>query len=147
MSHSVISVHHFVASLTIRQYGSSPTSDLLGVDYWFTYPSNVELPIRIGRIDLFTRFYLSNARSSLFSIEIWWNDPSGYVRDRMGVFGPFPMAFTPGQTVADGAFRLNNVILSRHGVYTIRLLRRRRHRWQGEKWSVVRETHFCLVRT
>ena len=54
MKQTRIIARHLVANLTTRQYGANPTSDLLEVNYWFNCPPDVELPIRIERVDLVT---------------------------------------------------------------------------------------------
>src|SRR5688500_15573374 len=73
-----VRVHHFVANLTTRQYGPHPTSDLLGVDYIHDVPADAEFPRTILRMDLFTRFYLEQARPCEFFAQVWWIDhPSG----------------------------------------------------------------------
>ncbi len=49
-------VQYCVLTTVTRQYGSRPTSDLLGVDYYQTVPADTEFPRRLGTRVLFVRF-------------------------------------------------------------------------------------------
>lgn len=141
-----VRVHHFVANLTTRQYGSHPTSDLLGVDYWHEVPADTEFPRTIGRIDLFTRFYLVHARPVKFTVKIWWNDHPSGTPEPTGSYGPFLVNFHPGTWVQDAALHLHMVRVQGAGRHSIELLRKRRRGWQAGELASVARTDFYVER-
>jgi hypothetical protein len=145
MSRSV-AVHHFVANLTTRQYGSHPTSDLLGVDYTYDVPADTEFPRRLARIDLFTRFYLDRAGPTDFYVLVRWTDSPDDQRRRVGRYGPYTVAFRPTDVVRDQVFRVQNIQLPGIGRYEILLLRRRSPDWKGRKYGILKQTHFLVER-
>jgi len=147
MSPKNLVAHHFIANLTTRQYGSNPTSDLLGVDYWIAIPEERELPIRLERIDLFTRFYLQNVERAIFRVELATDSRRGDSQETVSGFGPYDVSFRNGSSVADHVFRMSNVVLNRVGMFTVRLYRRRKSRFRGIVWRPLCETHFYLVQT
>ena len=143
-----VAVHHFVANLTTRQYGPGQrTSDLLDVNYWREVPADTEFPRVFGRLDLFTRFYLTRARPVEYYVRVWWEDTPRPRHERVGQYGPFPMHFRTDELVRDRVFRLQNVQLRGVGRHTVRLVRLRPASvWQRGRWAVVAETHFCVER-
>lgn len=141
-----VSVHHFVANLTTRQYGPHPTSDLLGVDYVHEVPADAEFPRWLARVDLFTRFYLRRAAPVDFWVRVWWLDAPRQRTRFVEQFGPFPVPFQAHETVRDCVFRLANVPLPGVGLYAIRLTRRRPFGWRGSEFGIVTETHFRVER-
>lgn len=106
-----VRVHAFLAAATVSQSGLHPTSNLLGVDYWHEVPADVEFPRMIGRLDLFTRFYLRNARPTEFLVAIRWLDSSTRQGRRPVRFGPFTVNFQPNEFVRDHSFRVINIRL------------------------------------
>jgi hypothetical protein len=147
MSKRVV-VHHFVANLTIRQYGPGQrTSDLLDVNYWREVPPDTEFPRVFGRLGLFTRFYLYDARTVDYFVRVWWDDTPRPRPELVGEYGPFPTAFRPDVLVRDRVFRLHNVQLRGVGRYTVRLVRLRPASvWKRSRWAVASETHFIVER-
>ncbi|WP_439628396.1 hypothetical protein [Gemmata sp.] len=141
-----VSVHHFVANLTTRQYGSHPTSDLLGVDYWHDVPADAEFPRTIGRLDLFTRFYLDRARPVEFMVQIRWNDHPSGTPVLVGSYGPFRVAFPSTASVRDVAFRLHMVRVQGAGRHSIELFRERTRGWQAGELVSVARTDFYVER-
>lgn len=143
-----VAVHHFVANLTTRQYGPGQrVSDLLDVNYWREVPPDTEFPRAFGRLDLFTRFYLTRARPVEYYVNVWWEDTPRPKHELVGRFGPFPIHFRPDELVRDRVFRLQNVQLRGVGRYTVRLVRfRKKPFWEKSRWVSVAETHFCVER-
>ena len=141
-----VSVHHFVANMTTTQSGPHPTSNLLGVDYWYDVPADAEFPRRIGRMDLFTRFYLTRARPVEFFVRVLWLDvPTGGPRI-IGRYGPELMSFRPDETVRDHVFKAVNLQVEGPGLHRILLLRERPANWRGRRFAVLAETHFFVRR-
>src|SRR5690348_616839 len=114
-----VNVHHFVANITTRQYGPHPTSDLLHVDYIHDVPPDTEFPRRVGRIDLFTRFYLEDADPTDFFVLVRWTDSPDQQRKRAGRYGPYTVYFRSADLVRDHLFRVENLQLLGVGRYTI----------------------------
>ena len=144
-----VSVHHFVANLTTRQYGSGArTSDLLDVNYWREVPGDTEFPRVFGRLDLFTRFYLNRANPVEYYLRVWWDDcPRLNRRDLIEQYGPFLVPFRPDELVRDRVFRLQNVQLRGAGRHTVRLIRLLPASvWRIGRWAVVADTHFFVER-
>ncbi len=139
-----VSVHHFVANLTTTQSGMHPTSNLLGVDYWYDVPPDTEFPRTIGRMDLFTRFYLLRAKPVEFFIRVLWLDAPERSRREIGRFGPYAVNFKFDETVHDHVFKIFNMRLLGVGRHTFRLLRKRNRSWQGSRFGKMIETHFCV---
>ena len=52
---SRLAVQQCVVCKTIRQFGPNPTTDLLGMDYFYTVPADTEFP-QPGNLELFVRF-------------------------------------------------------------------------------------------
>lgn len=140
-----VSVHHFVATLTTRQYGPHPTSDLLGVDHVHVVPADTEFPRFLPRVDLFTRFYLRRAAPTDFLIRIEWRGASESRRPSRQRYGPFAVGFQPGDGVYDHAFRLVNVRLEGPGWYAV-VLYRRKLTALGPRWGRLVETHWFVER-
>jgi hypothetical protein len=141
-----VRVHHVVASLTTRQYGPHPTSDLLHVDYTYDVPADTEFARRIGRIDLFTRFYLEQAGPTTFFVLVRWTDSPDEQRKRVGRYGPYAASFQPTDIVRDLVFRVENIQLPGVGRYALLLICRRPPDWKGRKLRKLTETHFCVER-
>ena len=141
-----VSVHHFVANATTMQSGAHPTSNLLGVDYWYDVPADTEFPRRIGRMDLFTRFYLRRTTPVAFFFWVVWRDtPTGKPRV-LGRYGPELVRFRLDETVRDHVFEVMNLQLRGTGRHQVLLLRQRPPGWQGRKFVKVAETHFMVRR-
>ncbi len=141
-----VSVHHFVANLTTTQSGPHPTSNLLGVDYWYDVPPDAEFPRTIGRMDLFTRFYLLRAKPVEFFIRVLWLDAPQRSRSEIGRFGPYTVGFKFDETVHDHVFKVFNIRLQGAGRHTIRLLRMQNGGWRGPRLGKMSETHFYVER-
>lgn len=140
-----VAVHHFVANLTTRQYGPHPTSDLLGVDYIHAVPADTEFPRLIPRVDLFTRFYLRDAKPTTFLIRVNWREAPASQQPCRRKYGPFTLPFQPTEIVRDYAFRLTSVRLDGVGWYDV-VLYRRRSDSRGRYWQKLAETHWYVER-
>jgi hypothetical protein len=141
-----ISVHAFLAAATVSQSGLHPISNLLGVDYWHEVQADAEFPRVIGKLDLFTRFYLRNADPTEFTIAIRWIDSPTRRARRAARFGPFPVNFQPHESVRDHSFRVVGIRLGGVGRYSIRLVREVEPDWQGRRFVVMAETQFYVQR-
>jgi hypothetical protein len=106
-----VSVHHFVANATTTQSGPHPTSNLLGVDYWYDVPADAEFPRVVGRMDFFTRFYLRRAKPTAFYVSVCWADAPDLGRRRPARHGPYVVNFQPTDVVYDHSFRVVNIRL------------------------------------
>lgn len=140
-----VAVHHFVANLTTRQYGTHPTSDLLGVDYIHDVPVDTEFPRWLPRVDLFARFYLDAAKPTEFLIRVIWRSAPVARQPCQRTYGPFVIPFQVTDVVHDHAFRLVNVQLDGTGWYDVVLYRRRRT-VRGRRWQRLVETHWYVER-
>lgn len=142
-----VAVHHFVANLTTRQYGSHPTSDLLGVDYVHELPADTEFPRWLPRVDLFTRFYLDDAEPCEFFVRAWWMDhPRRRKGQLTGEHGPFTVPFRPGVAVYDHVFRVLNIRLPGEGRYELKLVRYRSGGLKRGGAAIFARTHFRVER-
>jgi hypothetical protein len=141
-----VMVHHCVMNTTTRQYGPRRMSDLLGVNYWHHVPPDTEFPYDLGRVDLFTRFYVTGASPTEFFVRVWWLDAPRGKPELAGHFGPFRVDFRPDESVRDHPFRIYNVRVNGVGRHAIRLLRRRPGGWRAGRLAVQFETHFSVVR-
>lgn len=141
-----VTVHYFVANLTTRQYGSHPTSDLLGVDCVHEFPVDAEFPCWLTRVDLFTRFYLTEAPPTEFLFRVVWRSAPFVRRPCERHYGPFTIPFQPSEVVHDHAFRLVNVRLDGVGWYDVKLYRRRSSKTRGRRWQRLVETHWFVER-
>jgi hypothetical protein len=118
----------------------------LGVDYWHEVPADAEFPRVIGKLDLFTRFYLQNARPAEFFVSVRWLDSPTRRGRRPARFGPFPVNFQPHESVHDHSFRVINIRLGGVGRYSIRLVREVEPDWQGRRFARLAETQFYVQR-
>lgn len=141
-----VSVHHFVANLTTKQYGAHPTSDLLGVDYWYEVPADTEFPRRIARMDFFTRFYLLKAKPVEFFVWVLWLDTPTRRPRILGRYGPELVGFRPDETIRDHVFKAINLQLQGAGLHRVVLLRERPLGWHGRRFAKLAETHFFVRR-
>jgi hypothetical protein len=142
-----VSVHHFVANLTTRRYGPGQrTSDLLVVDYWHDVPPDTEFPHSIARMDLFTRFYLDQARPAVFRVQVTWLDHPGGAPEVIGDYGPFPVDFRSDESVRDVAFRLPMIQLQGAGRHSVELLRVFTSGWRAGESVSIAVTHFFVER-
>lgn len=145
-----VTVHHFVANKVTRQHGpGSSARDLLDVDYWRSVPGDTEFPKVFGRLDVFTRFYLSRAKPTDFLVKVWWEDNPRRRRELVGEYGPFRVPFQPGDLVLDRVFRLYNLEFRGTGRHTIRLIRDRAANRSplSRRWVTIAQTHFTVERT
>lgn len=147
MARPRVQVQHAVLCPVVRQYGTTPTSDLLGVCYTYTYTPDLEFPRHIPQVDLFTRFFVYAPGVAEFFIRVWRLDGDGTLHTRMGSFGPYRVQFTPGKVFADRPFRMKNVRLEGVGVYAVRLCIKRRHRWRGVRYHTLATEYFQVVRS
>jgi len=141
-----VSVHHFIANLTTRQYGPHPTSDLLGVDYIHDVPADTEFPRTLARVDLFTRFYLNGAKPTEFFVRVLWLDSPTPKLRRIGRYGPNLVSFQPNEAVHDHVFKVVNLRLAGAGRHRVLLLRKRTANWRGKRLAIIAQTHFTVER-
>jgi hypothetical protein len=141
-----VRVHAFLTATTVSQSGAHPTSNLLGVDYWHEVPADVEFPRVIGRLDVFTRFYLEQAEQTEFQISVRWLDAPTRQGRQASRYGPFALDFQPHQVVRDHVFRVVNIRLGGVGRYSIRLVREVKRDWQGRRFVILAGTEFSVQR-
>jgi hypothetical protein len=139
-----VSVHHFVGNLTTTQSGPHPTSNLLGVDYWYDVPADAEFPRVIGKLAFFTRFYLRRPTPTEFSVVVRWTDSPDPMRRRARWYGPYLVNFQPTDAVYDHAFRVVNIRLDGVGRYTVWLVSEKPPDWRGRRFAALAKTHFCV---
>lgn len=147
MARPRIQVQHAVLCPIVRQYGTTPTSDLLGVCYTYTYAPDLEFPRHIPQVDLFTRFFVHRPGAAEFVLRVWRLDGDGSLLARMGSFGPYQVQFTRGSFVTDRSFRMKNVRVDGVGTYAVRLCMKRKHRWQGVRYQILATEYFQVVRS
>ena len=139
-------VQHCVVNQTTRQYGTNPTSDLLGVDYIYSVPADTEFPDLIGKLELFVRFFDDKPISGNVLITVVQLDPNGF--DRSMIYNkPFALAprTKPPLEFLDRSFKLMNVRLPAEGLYAIRVSRcTKAEPWQGKRWRVL-ATEYVFV--
>lgn len=142
-----ITVHHFVANHTTRRYGAAQrSSDLLDVNYWYEVAADTEFPHNLGRMDVFTRFYLVQAKPTRYVLRVWWIDHPGGRPERIGRVGPFRVDFRPDETVRDVCFHLRSIILRGSGRHRIDLLLPIRRGWETGRLIRLAQTHFRVER-
>jgi hypothetical protein len=134
-----------VVNRATRQYGSHPTSDLLGVDYWYAVPPDTEFPWTIPRLDLFVRFLVAGLGPTAISVRVFRLADDGGVLARMCEY-QFTVPFDPADRVREQSFRLPNVPLTGEGLYAVRVGRPFRHRWKGPRWRPLGTDYFYVVR-
>lgn len=141
-----LTVQHCVVNTTTRQYGSHPTSDLLGVDYFFTVPADTEFPKPLGKLELFVRFFGTDLPPSRVLVTMTHTTaPDGRVVFRKRY--PVTTVRQPGLVVLDRAYKLLNITLPAAGVYVIRVLRRVRRPWELKpEWRVLATEYIAVVR-
>jgi hypothetical protein len=135
---SRLDVQQCIVSTAIRQYGPNPTSDLLGVDYFYTVPADTEFP-RTIKLELFARFFGIDQSPTWVFLTVMYLSQNG--SDREEVYRKrfdLPFLNQSGRVVLDRGFKLMNVLLVGEGEYAVRVLRPRRQRRQyntGSKWQ------------
>lgn len=134
-----------VLTRVTRQHGSHPTSDLLGVDYYYTVPADTEFPRRIAPLELFVRLFGTGRLTGSVRVTITRLHPDGSDRDRIywKVFR-LPTA-GPGPFVLDLGFKLHNVVVPGEAVYAVRVSRRTRPRWDGARRARLLATDHVRV--
>lgn len=142
-----ITVHHLMLANLVRpETNTWRASDLFHVGYWVDVPADTEFPHTVPRMQLFARFYLTNARPTDFRIRVVWEDHPSGVPELLDDFGPYPEAFTRHPNVHDRSFTLHNLQLHGVGRHTIELLRQRTSGWDAGEWKAIKETHFVVER-
>lgn len=149
MSRPRFSVLLCVVNQTTRQYGPYPTSDLLGVDYFYRVPANTEFPKWVPKLELFVRFVGHDVTPATVSVAIVRLHPDGTDRDevyrkRFAV----PFSGQPGQVVLDLSYKLMNIVLPSDGVFAVRVLRRGKNRYTGDPvWRVLATDYFEVIKS
>lgn len=141
MSRPKVRVQHAVLCNTTRQYGSAPTSDLLGVQYTFTYTPDLEFPRHLPQVDLFTRFFIDRPGTEEFYLRIWRLFLGGR-QTPMSKHGPFRVQFRSGDEFWDHPFRMKNVRVEGVGTYAVRLCRKVARRWEKPRFHVLKTEFF-----
>ncbi len=147
MARPRVQVQHAVLCPIVRQYGSAPTSDLLGVCYTYTYAPDIEFPRHIPQVDLFTRFFVYSPGFEEYFLRVWRLAADDAGQTRMGSFGPYPVRFTPGTVFVDRPFRMKNVRVEGVGRYAVRLCVKRNRRWRGVRYRILATEFFQVVRS
>lgn len=127
-----------------RQYGSCPTSDLLGVCYRYAVPPDTEFPHEVARLDLFVRFQPYRLGPTRVRVRIVRLDPDGSDMERVSAYS-FVVPFAPTDAVRDHVFRLVSIRLPGPGVYAVRVGRRLRG-WSGPRWQTLGTDYFLVER-
>ncbi len=134
---------------TVRQYGSHPTSDLLGVDYFYRVPADTEFPKLIPQLDLFVRFRTSDlVRPVRLLLTLSYLDEQG--DDRLEVYRrevTFSALTPPGEYVVPRSYKLTGLSAPGEGIYCVRILRRTKRSWDNPTgWRVLKADYFAIVR-
>jgi hypothetical protein len=141
-------VQHCIVNATTRQYGSGPTSDLLGVDYFRTVPADTEFPKSLSKLELFVRFIGDDGIGGRVRITISRLSVSG--EDRELVYRTLFDIATPGvsgRVVHDRGFKLINVLIPGEGTYAVRVMRGVRRPWEAKRgWQVLAVEYFHIAR-
>ena len=141
MSRPKVHVQHAVLCHTTRQYGSAPTSDLLGVQYSYTFPPDKEFPQRLPRVDLFTRFFIDRPGVQDFYVRVWRLLPDGR-QTPMCKYGPFRVQFPSRVVFRDQHFRLRDIHLGGIGRYAVKLCRKVSRGWKGTRFRILKTEYF-----
>jgi hypothetical protein len=146
MSRRVV-VHHFVlADLARPETPAWRVWDLFRVSHWRGVPVDTEFPFTVPRMQLYTRFYLTRARPTRFSVRVFWDGhPSGLAED-LGTFGPYLVPFPTAVTVHDCSFTVHNLQLQGVGSHRVELLREQLRTWTADPWIPIYRTYFEVER-
>lgn len=142
-------VQHCIIATTVRQYGSGPTSDLLGVDYFLVVPADTEFPRVAGRLELFLRFFCTGLKApapvmiTVSQLDADHNEVALIYRYRLEL----PAAPTAESQVLDRSIKLVNMSFPGPGLYCVRVLRRDRRDWDYRReWKVAKVEYFYVRR-
>ena len=142
-------VQHCILATTVRQYGSRPTSDLLGVDYFVPVPADTEFPRLAGRMELFLRFFSTGLRVptrvmiTVSHLDADHNELALIYRHRLEL----PGTSTPEPRVHDRTVKLANLSFPGTGLYCVRVLRRARRAWDYRRaWKIAKVEYFSVQR-
>ena len=141
-----LTVQHCVLARVVRQYGRPRSSDLLGVNYFFTVPADTEFPHPVSPLELFVRFHAQDSRPARIRVAIARSLPDGTdgAEDHRQRFDlPFPTQ--PALVIMDFGLKLLNVSLPGAGDYVVRVLRPVRAKWQPTaEWRTLASEYFRL---
>jgi hypothetical protein len=118
----------------------------LVVDYWHDVPADTEFPHNIGRMDLFTRFYLEQATPTAFRVQMSWVDHPSGIPEVIGDYGPFRVNFRPAEAVRDVAFRLPMIQVQGVGRHRVELLREFKSGWRAGELVPIAVTDYLVER-
>ena len=137
-----------ILTQVVRQYGPRTTSDLLGVDYFYTVPADTEFPRRLGPLELFVRFRGDGPFTGRMRVTVTRLHPDGSDRDRVyWKVVSLPAVTTPGPFVIDVGFKLHGVVVPGEALYAVRVGRKDRRRWDGKRpWRVLAADHLDVRR-
>ena len=124
-------IQHCILNSVTRQYGSRPTSDLLGVNYIRGVPVDTEFPKYSPRFEVFVRFFAFKTRRRRIYVTITWLQPAGRNREVVysQAFDLPPLGDTDGGYY-DHSFKFVNVFIPGEGDYSIRFAQRVRRPWE-----------------
>lgn len=146
---SRLRIQHCIISNITRQYGTHPTSDLLGVDYFHTVPAHKEFPYYVSGLELFVRFLGTRRIRGRIRITVSQIDDEGFgdpLDLRSTLFAP--TAHSDGVLVLDKGFKLINMMIPEEGTFAVRVHRRiRPHSWSPPEWRVLATEWICLSRS
>ena len=132
-------VQQCVLNRTTRQYGTHPTSDLLGVNYFHPVPGDTEFPYRLGPLELFARILSEDRVGGKVLITVALLNENHSVRQvvyRKRV--SLPTVEIAGPIVVATSFKLMNVVVPAEGLYAVRMVRRVRRRWEEKaSWRLL----------
>lgn len=144
MSDPRLDVELCVVTATTHQHGSHAAYNLLGVEFLRTYSPDVEFPRTIGRLDVFTRFFVSKMTQTTIAIRIWWLKPDGTNRQRVNQYF-FDVPFQVDETWRERVFRLVNVHIPGEGDYAVRVCGPA-EAWKKNRWRVLATDYFRVVK-
>ena len=141
-------VQHCILNDTTRQYGSHPTSDLLGVDYVHSLPADTEYPRFVPKLELFVRFVFQDRLCGTVRITMTELDDDGddirriYARDFA-----LPLIEDKGVLFIDRSFKLVNLMIPGDATYAIRVMRRSRQApWMKPYWKTLATEYVLFSR-
>lgn len=142
-----VRVHHFVLAELIRPESQSwRATDLFGASHWVDVPADTEFPYTVSRLQVFTRFYLDQAKPTEFRVLVSWLDHPSGAPVAVGDFGPFVVPFTRDATARDWSFNLHNLSLQGIGRYRVELVRERKVGWDAGELVPIATTYFVVER-
>ena len=142
-----LSVQHCVLGLSARQHGRPVTTDLLGINYFYTVPADTEFPKTVAQVEVFVRFFGEDLPPVSVQVVVGRvlgrRAIGGLLYRRRFVVSDVPQ---PGSVVIDRTFKLLYLRLPGEGEYAVQVHRRVRPEWGNEPSYRVLTTERFWVR-